>query len=357
MTEDEAGAAPKLRPWLQEVAPYVPGERAPASAGSLASNEAPLAPPPSVARALARVAGEAHRYPDPLAGGLRRRLAARLAVSPDQILVGNGSDELIQLLVLAYAAWGGSVAVASPAYRMHELVATQLGAAVRAVPLAGWHHDLEAMAEVQADLAFVCNPHNPTGTAVGVDRVARFVERARAGLVVVDEAYVDFADRPEKVTSLPLAAAGRVVVLRTFSKVYGLAGLRIGYLVGPEPVVAELRGIRLPFSVNSAAQEAALSVLEDEGHREKVRCYTARARAQLRAAFREAGYASVPSEANFVLVMAPREEALVEHLSSYGVSVRPGSSLGVPNTIRVSVPSPEGMDLVRRAVAELRPPS
>jgi len=343
---------PVLRPWLRDLPPYRPGRPAPDGVGSLASNEPPLPASPAAAAALGACGATIHRYPDPLASRLASRLATLHHVSPDQILVGNGSDELIFLLCLAYAA-RGSVLVADPPYAMHDLVARQLGATVTRVPLRDDAHDLAAMATAAVDLAFVCNPANPTGTAHDGSAVARFARGAAAALVVVDEAYVDFARDPAATTAMDLARAGEVVVLRTFSKLHGLAGLRVGYLVGPAAVVADLRSLRLPFSVNAAAQVAAEAALEDVDHQEAVRHYVLATRERLATAFGAAGYHCVDSQANFLLVRAPEEEAVVAHFATAGISVRAGSGLGLPGSIRISIPPPDGLAHLLATVATL----
>jgi histidinol-phosphate aminotransferase len=343
----------KLRPWIAGLSPYVPGGTAAAEPGRLASNESSFDIAPAVADAVSQALPDINRYPDPLATRLRERLGERHHVDPAQILVGNGSDELILLLVMAYAAGGGSVAVAYPPYRIDEVIAQALGARVERVPLAGWAHDMGAMALADVDLCFVCNPHNPTGVAVPRTAIEALIRDAHAGLIVVDEAYMDFADDPAGLTSLPLAAAGEAVVLRTFSKLYGLAGLRLGYLVGPVSVVEDLRRIRPPFSVNALAQAAAEAALEDAERANEVRRLTVERRERLSAAFAARGYRVVPSQANFVLVLCSDEEAIVAGLLQRGISVRPGSSLGVPGSVRVSVPSAEGLELLERALDEI----
>lgn len=341
----------QLRPWMSDLASYVPGRKAAVSAGSMASNEPALAGSPAVHAAFSAAAETLHLYPDPLARELCQRVAELHGVDIDQVLVGNGSDELIFLLVLAYASMGGKVLLAEPPYRIHELAPEMLGAEVAKVPLVEWRHDLETMALEEADIAFVCNPHNPTGTALSASELARFTDRCRSGLVVVDEAYVDFADEVSATTSMERAGKGDLVVIRTFSKLFGLAGLRVGYMVGPTDVISQLRALRMPFSVNSPAQAAAVAALEDTKSSEAVRSYTLGAKETLRSLFAEAGYESVPSQANFLLVLAPDEESLVRRLARGGVSVRSGSALGIPGSVRVSVPSPEGMELLRSALA------
>jgi histidinol-phosphate aminotransferase len=342
------------RPWVAALDPYVPGRPALSEDGSLASNESALGTSPAVRAAIVAAAGRVHRYPDPLAGDVRAALAAELSVDADSIVVGNGSDELIYLLVIAFAAMGGRVVCADPPYQMHDIVPRALGCQVIRVPLLEWAHDLDAMAGVQADLAFICNPHNPTGTAVSRNRIARFAAHCKARLVVIDEAYIDFADDPLAATALDLLPLGNVVVMRTFSKLHGLAGLRIGYLAGPPGVVATLRKVRAPFSVNAIAQAAALAALADRGYRAWAREQTLAARDATAALFQQAGYQAVPSQANFILVRTPDPGQLVGALAAHGVSVRPGQALGMPGAVRVTIPSPSGLALLQHALTSIR---
>lgn len=344
------------RPWITALEPYVPGTPADDPTGALASNESSLPPSPNVRGAVEAALATANRYPDPLADDLRLRLANGFEADPSQILVGNGSDELIYLLVTAYAAAGGAVAIADPPYRLHEVAARALGASVCRVPLRRWTHDLPALAEQDVDLCFVCNPHNPSGTTLPRTAIEAMLDDSRSGLVVVDEAYVEFADDPREVSALPLAVAGRLVVLRTFSKIHGLAGLRLGYMVGPVGVIDTLRRIRPPFSVNALAQAAAAAAVGDGARVEAVRAHTSSARARVRDLFGAHGYETVPSQANFVLVLCPGDErALVDALSAGGVRVRPGSALGAPGTVRVTVPSDDGLRLLGESLARYRP--
>jgi histidinol-phosphate aminotransferase len=342
------------RPWLDRIEAYRPGRHAASTDGSMASNESPIGASPAVLAAIGRAAQKAHRYPDPLADDLRAELAALHGVDADQILVGNGSDELIFLLALAYLTQDGHAVCADPAYRIDEISTHVVNGRLTTVPLKEWAHDLDTMARVEADIAYVVNPHNPTGTVRPRSDIERFVQESRAALVVVDEAYIDFTDDPAAATAMPLAAAGRAAVLRTFSKIHGLAGLRVGYLVAAPDVIATLRKIRAPFSVGATAQAAALAALRDPAHREAVREHTLEHRSALVRLLQQAGYVVVPSQANFVLVEAPEERDLVDRLTAHGVSVRPGSSLGAPGTVRISVPSARGLELLRDALAEPR---
>ena len=341
------------RPWVGALDPYVPGRSAVSEDGSLASNESAFGASPAVRAAIVEAAGRVHRYPTPLADDVRAALAPELGVGADNILVGNGSDELIYLLVIAFAAMGGRIVCADPPYLMHDIVPRALGCQVTRVPLLEWAHDLQAMAGVEAELAFVCNPHNPTGTAVARSQIARFAAHTKAGLVVVDEAYIDFADDPPATTALDLLPMGNVVVMRTFSKLHGLAGLRIGYLVGPRDLVATLRKVRPPFSVNTIAQSAALAALADRDYPTRVRQQTLAARDATAAIFEDAGYQTVPSQANFILVRTPDPGQLADALAMHGVSVRPGQVLGVPGAVRVSIPSQSGLALLKRALTDI----
>lgn len=348
-------AVPQQRSWLAQIQPYRPGRPAGTRDGSMASNENPLGPSQSALTAAHRSLATMHRYPQPLADDLRLRLAEFHRVTPDQILVGNGSDELIFLLALAYLAGGGVAACADPPYQMDAISSLVVGGAVIRVPLQDWRHDLGSMARTRADLLYVCNPHNPTGTTHSATRIEQLVDQtADQSLVVVDEAYIDFVDDVEATSAIRLAADGRAVVLRTFSKIYALAGLRIGYLVAHRDVVAVLRSVRAPFSVNQIAQRTAVAAIADRAHWSRAREYVRVGRQRLTQMLDEAGYAVVPSQANFVLALVPDEEHFVEHLARYGVSVRPGSVLGVPGAVRITVPSEPGFDLLAAALAEIR---
>jgi histidinol-phosphate aminotransferase len=342
----------RVRPWLDRIDPYKPGSHASSGDGSLASNESPLGPSQHVIAAVSTAASTVHRYPDPLAIELRNELAAQHGVDADRILVGNGSDELIYLLSWAYLAHDGRVVCADPADRIDEISAHVVNARITKVPLVDWRHDLDAMARADADIAYVVNPHNPTGTVRSRRDIEEFVAASPAGLVVIDEAYIEFADDPTQLTAIPLVAGGRVAVMRTFSKIHGLAGLRIGYLIADADIIATLRKIRPPFSVGSVAQAGAVAAARDTGYSLQVRDYSIRRRAKMIRLFERAGFTVVPSQANFVLVETNDEEGLVNRLNDFGISVRPGSSLGVPGTVRVSVPSETGHRMLARALGQ-----
>lgn len=336
----------RARAELDRIAPYVPGSRACLPGGELASNESPVGPSPTVGPAITRILGSVGRYPDPLADEVRETLADLHHVHSDQILVSNGADELIYLLLWAFGGAGSGVVTADPSYRLPEICAYLASAEVVKVPLIDWRLDLRAMALVDADIAYICNPHNPTGTALDSAAVEVFVEATKAKLVIVDEAYVDFADHPEDISLLPGKVAEKVVVLRTLSKVYGLAGLRIGYLVGDPALIATLRKIRPPFSVNVAAQAAAVAALGDQEHRNSVRAYVKECRTRLTDLLRSHGYRVVASQASFVLVETDDSATFVARLAEAGVAVRRGEDLNMPGTVRITVPSPKGFQML-----------
>jgi histidinol-phosphate aminotransferase len=340
-------------PRLADVPAYVPGRRAPTDEGNLASNELPFGPSPAVLDALRTASQTVHRYPDPLADALRAVLADEVGVERDQILVANGSDELIYLLVLALDPATARIACADPPYQLHQLVPRIFRIDPTFVPLAAWRHDIDAFAKAEADVAIICNPHNPAGTSVSRQKIARLVKQSPETAVVVDEAYIEFADDPTSLSAVSLVGDGGVIVLRSLSKSLGLAGLRIAYLVGPSEVVAVLRKIRPPFSVNSLAQAAAVAALGDTEFRARARSHVLAMRPKLASLFSSHAYESIESQANFVLVITPDESAFCEGLRAGGVSVRPGSTLGAPGTARVSVPSDEGFVLLERALAAL----
>ncbi len=343
----------RFRPWLAQLPEYVPGKAlAGGIDGKLSSNESPLPPPDEVRRAVAEAAATLNRYPDPLARAVTSRLAARHGIPESSLLVGNGSDELIQLLTMAYLGPGARVALADPPYLVHQIASRAAGAEVVRVPLSDYRHDLAAMAGVAADVAFIANPHNPTGTTVGRQAIEAFLKASPVRLLIIDEAYIDFADDPDALTSLGLVGSGRVVVLRTFSKLYGIAGARIGYLAAPEDVVALLRKLRAPFSVNSLAQAAAVASLDSVSAVDEAHALALEMRGRMTRALQRAGFEVVPSQANFVLVRTDDEAALLERLAGLGISARPGRVLHMPGHVRISVGPERVVERLEQGLAQ-----
>ncbi len=360
------------RPAVQQLPAYRPG-RNPADlareigverAVKLASNEVAFPPLPAVVEALAAAAAETNRYPDNGAVVLTAALAERYGVDPAQVVTGCGAVMLCQQLAQSFNDPGTSIAFAWRSFEMYPLLAQVAGARSIQVPLVPGRpggpadtHDLEALAAAVDDstrVVFVCNPNNPTGTAVRRAELERFLDTVPADtLVVLDEAYREFVTDPDVPDGLELMR-GRpnVAVLRTFSKAWGLAGLRVGYLVAEDPAVADaVRRTHVPFSVSSLAQAAAVAALasEDEVRR---RCAAVTAeRERLTAALRERGLDVSDSQANFVWLPVGDEAAdLAAALESRAVITRPFAGQG----IRVTVGTPEEDDVLLAALDRVR---
>jgi histidinol-phosphate aminotransferase len=309
----------------------------------LSSNENPLGPSPRVVAAITREATRVHLYPDGGALALREALARRLGVGSDQLVVGNGADELIELVALAAFEPGDEVVVPEPSFEPYGTSVTLAGARVVASPLAGYETDLDDMRRKVTDrtkAVFLCSPHNPAGTIVRTAPLLAFLDALGADppLVVLDEAYCDFADDPEYPNGVALLArASRLIVLRTFSKIAGIAGLRVGYAVATAVVCDRLNRVRAPYNVNRLGQAAALAALEDRAHWDRTRRLVLEERAFLSAGLRKRGYTFPPSQANFLLVKVPDAAALRDKLLRAGLLVRDGAAVGFPGHLRISI--------------------
>ncbi|MEU9181605.1 histidinol-phosphate transaminase [Streptomyces sp. NPDC048550] len=326
----------------------------------LNSNEGPLPPPPSVVAAIARAAVEGHRYPQWFSDTLVSRLAADLAVPEPWIGVGCGSVSLCRDLIQAACGPGDEVLCAWRSFDAYPAFARAAGVRVRTVPLDAEHrHDLGAMLDAVTPatrVVFVCNPNNPTGTVVRSRELHDFLERLPDRvLVVLDEAYREFVTDPDVPDGIALSRARRnVAVLRTFSKAYGLAGVRIGYCVAPPAVVSALHKVAVPFAVSRLAQAAALAAL-DHPAEVRARCAAVvRERDRLHTRLLEAGYPVPPSQANFLwLPVGERATEFADFCARHGVLVRafPGDG------IRVTVGLPEENDAFLCAAAQAFPPN
>jgi histidinol-phosphate aminotransferase len=310
----------------------------------LASNESPFPPHPRVVEAIAAAAAAMHRYPDPDATELRRRLAERYETEPGRVAVGNGSCEILLAAAEALAEPGAEILYGWPAFSMYPYLPALTGAREIRVPLAeGDVHDLDAMAtEVTAatQLLIVCNPNNPTGTHIPAAEIGAFCERIPAHVtIVLDEAYVEFQTNDDPDASLDLLADfPNLVVLRTFSKCYGLAGLRVGYAIGSAGFRAAVDAVRQPFSVNALAQAAgAEAILHQDDVLRRVESAIAE-RLRVEEALHAIGLDTAETQANFSWVdLGDAEEGeVVAGLAERQVAVRPGTPLGDPGHIRVS---------------------
>jgi histidinol-phosphate aminotransferase len=352
----EPAAGPRLRAALDGIPTYKPGRPAAAREGGpaykLSSNENPYPPLPSVLDTVRRESESFNRYPDMFAAGLTQAIADRFQVPASHVATGTGSVGVLQQLVQATAGEGDEVVYAWRSFEAYPIVVQVSGARSVTVPLtADEHHDLDAMLAAitpQTRLVLVCTPNNPTGTAVRRAELERFLDAVPPDvLVVVDEAYREFVRDPDVPDALDMYRdRPNVAVLRTFSKAYGLAGLRVGFAVAHEPVADALRKTAVPFGVSGLAQTAAVASLAAEAElRERVEALVAE-RTRVQDTLREQGWSDVPvSEANFVwLRLGDRTDEFAAACEEAGVVVRPFGGEGA----RVTIGEPEANDLFLR---------
>ncbi len=357
----------KVAEHIRSIAPYVPGkplealerEYGIADSVKLASNENPLGPSPRAVAAIGEALGRLHRYPDGSAFALTRKLARRLAVEPDRIVLGNGSDEILGMLSRVLLGPGDEAAMPQPSFLMYEITVRASGAAPVFVPLKDLAIDLDRVADAVGDrtrIVFLCNPNNPTGSAIGRERLSAFLAQIPEKIVVVlDEAYMEFVRDPAVVSGLAMKDTDRpLVVLRTFSKAYGLAGLRIGYAVMQAELAELLHRVRMPFNVSSLAQIGAAAALDDQ---EFLNRTVRQVHQGLDFLFKELarmGIACFPTQANFFLIDAGKSaDAVFEALLKRGVIVRSMSAYGYPTYIRVNAGADEENRRLIRALEQV----
>ena len=341
--------SPRFRTVLDQFAPYKPGKRVANAAGQsfkLASNECPFGPLPSVAEAIAAAAAEVNWYPDNRAEALTEAIARRHDVPPTHIALGCGSVGVAQQLLAATAEPGTEVLYAWRSFEAYPILVPLTGAADVRVPLQDERHDLPAMADAitpRTRAIFVCNPNNPTGTVVHAAELDEFLARVPPEcLVVLDEAYADYVRDPDVTNGIDVYRdRPNVAVLRTFSKAHGLAGLRVGYLIGPEPVAAAARTTMLPFTVNVLAQTAAIASLAAEAELHERVDLAVKERARVRDELLAQGWTVPPTEANFVwLRLGPDTQDFAAVCAEAGISIRPFGDEGA----RISMGTPEADD-------------
>ncbi|HEV1995657.1 MAG TPA: histidinol-phosphate transaminase [Candidatus Acidoferrum sp.] len=327
----------------------------------LASNENPLGPSPMAAEAVKRAVEESNRYPDGGSNLLRKALAARHGVTPEEIFVGLGSSEIIDLAARCLLRPGLAGVTSEGSYAPYSLAIRAAGAELLQAPLRKYTYDLSAIARrvtPQTRIVYLANPNNPTGTAFGGDELDEFLSRTRKDvLIVLDEAYIHYAERPGMPRSEELYRKhGNLLILRTFSKVYGLAGLRIGYGIGPTGLLAAFNRLKTPFNTSGVAQAAALAALEDKEHvRRSVETNRAERR-RLIEGLVKLGLQPVPSETNFVFVeMGAQTSRICDELLHRGVIVRPLGWMGFPEAARVSAGRPEENERFLEAISEIWP--
>ena len=344
---------------LDKVAPYDAGKPLEEVARELgleavlrlSANESPLGPSPLAVEAIRREATRAHLYPDGGSSDLRAMIGQRLGISSDWIVVGNGADELLALIARAAYDPDDEIVIPHPAFEPYGTEATLSGATIALSPLKGYETDLSDMGRrvtARTKAIFVCTPHNPASTIVPRRALERFLDDLGpdAPLVVVDEAYRDFCDDPETADGVDLVRRfPAVIALRTFSKIVGLAGLRIGYAIARPENIERLNRVRAPFNVNRLAQVAAVAALEDAEHLERTRALVLAERPRLRDALDRRGAPSPPSQANFLLARAGHAATAVrEGLLRSGILVRDGAGVGFPGHLRIAIGTPEQND-------------
>lgn len=349
------------RPSILSVEPYVGGESKLPGVNrviKLSSNEGAFGPPPGAIQAMMESAREAHRYPDGGATALREAIGARFGLDPARIVCGNGSDELLSMLILAYGGEGTELVMSAHGFMMYDITGRWAGCRVIKVPEKNLTADVDGLLAAvgpRTRLMFLANPNNPTGSLLPQSEV----ERLRRGLpeevlLVLDAAYAEYVTRPDYDPGVKLVDAGaNVVMCRTFSKIFGLGGMRLGWCYAPPAIVDILGRVRGPFNVNAAAMAAGIAALAEPGWVERSVAHNTAERARLTAALTAAGLKVWPSEGNFALVdfgSAERARAADAHLRARGLVVRAMGGYGLPQTLRVTIGTTEENGLVIEAL-------
>jgi histidinol-phosphate aminotransferase len=348
---------------LRDLAIYEPGKPIeetarelgvdPSTIIKLASNENPLGPSPKALQAMRTALEDAHLYPDGSGFYLRKALAAKLRLAPEAIILGNGSNEVIEFLGHAFLNPGDDVITCQYAFIVYKLLATAFGVRTIETPSPDYQQNLDATLDAitaKTRIIFIPNPNNPTGTLISQRDIDRFMSRIPNSIIVVfDEAYFEFLDDPPD--TLRFVREGRnVVVLRTFSKIHGLAGIRIGYAIAPPEMAEVLHKTRQPFNVNSIAHAGAIAALDDEAHLRETKRVIDEGRAYLQEQFAEMHVAFVPAVANFLMVNVGDGCAVFQKLLQRKIIVRPLKGYGLPEWVRISVGT---MEQNRQLIAAL----
>jgi histidinol-phosphate aminotransferase len=356
------------RPVLDRIVPYEAGPSLEAlerqlgveALVRLSANESPLGPSPRAVAAIRREAARVHLYPDGGSLALRQALAKRLGIPAEHVIAANGADELLSLIATAAFDAGDEVVIPRPAFEPYTTVTMLAGAAVTESPLAGYDTDLDDMrrrVSSRTKALMLCSPHNPATTIVRRRPLVELLDALGADgpLVVLDEAYGDFCDDPDYPDGIELLARyPRLVILRTFSKIAGLAGLRVGYAVAAAETIDRLNRVRAPYNVNRLGQVAAVAALEDEEHLARTRRLVIDERAFLSGELARRGYRFPPSHANFLLVRVGDTDAARSRLLRAGLIVRDGGGIGFPGHLRIAVGT---HDVNLRLLAALDAPS
>jgi histidinol-phosphate aminotransferase len=345
-----------ISPFLKKLPVYQPGRPIEevarelnipaASIIKVASNENPFGPSPLALAALQKAIAGVNLYPDGNAFYLKQKLAAKLGIETANLILGNGSNEIIEFVAHALLAPGTNVVVSQFCFAIYPIVAKMFGADVITVPARDHGHDLPAMLKAitaNTRIVFVANPNNPTGTLAPREEVIKFVNDVPDDvLLVMDEAYIEFLDDAvDLVPLIRLGARKNLVLMRTFSKIYGLAGLRVGYGIADAGLISAFEKIRQPFNINLLAQSAALAALDDNEHVRKTRANNFGGLQFFEKAFRRLNLQFVPSSANFILVRVGEGQRVFDAMQKLGVIVRPMGGYQLPEWIRLSIGTPQ----------------
>jgi histidinol-phosphate aminotransferase len=332
------------------IKPYQPGkpieevkrEMGLADVIKMASNENSLGPSPKAVSAIKKYAGNINRYPEGGCFYLRSAIARRLKIKPEQLIFGNGSDELIELTLKAFVNEGDEVIVAKPTFLMYEVASTAYGAKIKVVPMRYFKYDLKAMKDAvskNTKVVFIANPDNPNGTYVAKYELEDFLKGLPSETIVfLDEAYSEFVEERDYPNGLDYMGKNNIIVARTFSKVYGLAGLRVGYGISSPEIIKYMEAVRDPFNVNSLAQIGAIAALKDKEFLSKSKKTVRDGKKFLYSELKAMGVRYVPSVTNFILIeFGSKSGEVAEKLLKKGVIVRNMKAWGMENFIRVTV--------------------
>ncbi|WJE14089.1 histidinol-phosphate transaminase [Halobacillus sp. ACCC02827] len=356
----------KAKEILKTMKPYTPGkgiEEVKKEYGlerivKLASNENPFGFSPKVEKELPKLISGLEIYPDGYGAEIRRKLASFLAVNEKQLIFGNGSDEIVQIICRTFLESGANTVMAAPTFPQYRHNALIEGAEVREVPLVDGHHDLDRMLEEvdeQTRVLWICTPNNPTGVHIVKDQMEALLEKCPDHvLVAIDEAYFEYMDAADAFDSISaLDRFPNTIILRTFSKAYGLAGLRIGYGVAHPDIIRSLEPAREPFNTSTVAQAAAIIALDDQKFIQETVEENRKNKQILKEFCEEVGLSYYDTQANFLLIHLPCSgDEMFEHLLTKGFIVRSGEALGLPNTIRLTIGKEEDMEEVQKAIKE-----
>lgn len=352
--------------------PYTPGERR-HGAIKLSSNENPRGCSPLAAHALRSAIDEAHIYPDGAARALKTAIADHIGTRPDQIILGNGSDEVLTFIAGTYLNPGDHVLIGEHTFSQYAFATRLFDGVVRTVPMLELRFEAEPFLDridASVRIVFLCSPNNPTGLSITRDTLKRFLERIPGEvLIVVDHAYIDYQDDESACDALwEIAAHKNLIILRTFSKLHGLAALRVGYGVSVPERIAELERVRSPFNVNTFAQFAATASLEDSAFLEETCTINRQGKARMGALLSDLGIEYLPSQANFITMRVPamteierpnngssggNAREFARRLVEEGITVRPLNSFGLPDYVRITIGTPEQISLLETALRRI----